>query len=91
MPSYVIFGKQTAKRNKSETEDVGTTTEENDSISFHSLQLKWDGIRKDRLFNLFNLILLIFIEMASGWTTWASEVADLRAGNHHQGRSDKEL
>lgn len=91
MPSYVIFGKQTAKRNKSETKDVGTAKEENDSSSFHSLQLKWDGIRKNVLFNLFNLILLIFTEMASGQTTWASEVADLRAGNHHQGRSNKEL
>lgn len=59
--------------------------------SFHSFQPKWDGIRKDLLFELFNLICFIFIEIASGQTTWASEIVDLQDGNHHQGRSDKQL
>lgn len=46
-------------------------------FSFHSRQPKWDGIRRDLLFNTLNRIWLIFIEMASGQTTCVSELADL--------------
>lgn len=52
--------------------------------SFHSWQPKCDGIRKYNLFELFNLIWIIFIEMASGQTIWASELANLSDESHPQ-------
>lgn len=49
MPSYVIFGNSTAKRNKSETGDAGTATKENDSssqgifqFSLTAAKVRWD-------------------------------------------------
>jgi len=49
------------QRNKSEAKDIGTATKENYSTNEGTLQFslfaaKVDGIRKDLLFKLFNLI-----------------------------------